>query len=96
MPEYIDREKLKEFPIRRNHYDEINGNAHFINGIETVFEYADSLPAEDVVPVVHATWNKVYSNKAASVYECSNCKQLTFGTSDYCICGAKIDLKENE
>lgn len=36
------------------------------------------------------------SNKAASVYECSNCKQLTFGTSDYCICGAKIDLKEDE
>lgn len=25
--ELIDRDKLKEFPIRRNHYDRKNGNA---------------------------------------------------------------------
>ena len=35
-------------------------------------------------------WKKVYQNDVATVYECSNCKHLTFGTSDYCICGAKM------
>jgi hypothetical protein len=53
MTEYIKREELMEFPIRRNHYDRENGNKHFINGIETVLEYAENLPAADVAPVVH-------------------------------------------
>ncbi|MBQ7818480.1 MAG: hypothetical protein IJ341_02165 [Bacteroidales bacterium] len=35
-------------------------------------------------------WIKVYQNSKAIVYECSNCNHLTFGTSDYCICGAKM------
>ena len=35
-------------------------------------------------------WVKVYQNKMATVYECSCCKHLTFGTSDYCICGARM------
>ena len=39
MTEYIKREELMEFSIRRNHYDRKNGNKHFINGIETVLEY---------------------------------------------------------
>lgn len=35
-------------------------------------------------------WKEVYRNNKATVYECSCCKHLTFGTSDYCICGAKM------
>jgi hypothetical protein len=45
----IDADKLKEFPIRRDHYDKKHGNEHFINGIETVLEYADNLPTVDIV-----------------------------------------------
>jgi hypothetical protein len=56
MTEYIKREELMEFPIRRNHYDRKNGNKHFINGIETVLEYAENLPAADVAPVRHGQW----------------------------------------
>lgn len=41
-----------QFPIRRDHYDRENGNEHFINGIETVLEYAENLPAVDAAPVV--------------------------------------------
>lgn len=52
MAEYIERGALMQFPIRRNHYDRKNGNEHFINGIETVLEYAENLPAADVAPVV--------------------------------------------
>jgi hypothetical protein len=36
------------------------------------------------------TWLTVYKNDIASVYECSCCKHLTFATSDFCICGAKM------
>ena len=52
MAEYIEREELMKFPIRRNHYDKEHGNEHFIYGIETVLEYAENLPAADVAPVV--------------------------------------------
>ena len=52
MAEYIERGALMQFPIRRDHYDRKNGNKHFINGIETVLEYAEQLPTVDAVPVV--------------------------------------------
>ena len=47
MKQYIKLEDLHKFPIRRNHYDKEHGNEHFINGIETVFEYAENLPTYD-------------------------------------------------
>lgn len=52
MAKYIDLEALKQFPIRKDHYDKENGNEHFIFGIEAVMEYAESLPAADVAPLV--------------------------------------------
>nr|DAL69071.1 MAG TPA: hypothetical protein [Caudoviricetes sp.] len=52
MAEYIERGALMQFPIRRDHYDRKNGNKHFINGIETVLEYAEQLPTVDAAPVV--------------------------------------------
>lgn len=52
MTEYIERGALMQFPIRRDHYDRKNGNKHFINGIESVLEYAENLPTADVAPVV--------------------------------------------
>lgn len=52
MGDYIDREALLKFPIRKNHCDKEHANEHFINGIETVLEYADDAPAADVAPVV--------------------------------------------
>lgn len=51
MPEYIEREALRAFPIRADHCDKEHANEHFIYGIETVLEYAENLPAADVAPV---------------------------------------------
>lgn len=51
MADFIDRETLMKFPIRRDHCDKEHANEHFINGIETVMEYAENLPAADVEPV---------------------------------------------
>lgn len=95
MTEYIKREELMEFPIRRNHYDRKNGNKHFINGIETVLEYAENLPAADVAPVRHGRWID------GDPY-CPICRKDKFRgldadiwadwQPDYCPnCGAKMD-----
>lgn len=48
----IDGDKLQEFPIRANRCDKEHANKHFINGIESVMEYAELLPTVDAVPVV--------------------------------------------
>lgn len=40
----IDLDALEAFHIRADHYDRQHGNPHFISGIETVIEYAESLP----------------------------------------------------
>ena len=52
-----------------------------------------NIPTADVEVVRHGEWKVVYSNNMGIVYECSECGHLTFGTSDYCICGAKMDGK---
>lgn len=49
MADYIEREALMKLPIRRDHCDKDHANEYFINGIETVMEYAENLPAADVV-----------------------------------------------
>lgn len=56
MADFIDREALMKFPIRRDHCDKEHANEHFINGIETVMEYAENLPTADVEPVRHGRW----------------------------------------
>lgn len=48
----IDADKLQAFPIRANRCDKEHANTHFINGIESVMEYAELLPTVDAVPVV--------------------------------------------
>lgn len=95
MAEYIEREGLMQFPIRREHCDKEHANEHFINGIETVLEYAESLPAADVAPVVHGRWTHLGGDE----WCCSVCGFVitTEGSWDkptkkYCEdCGAKMD-----
>lgn len=57
-------------------------------------ECLETLPSADVEEVRHGEWKVVYQNKVATVYECSKCGYITLGTSDYCICGAKMDGKD--
>lgn len=98
MAEYIKREELIKFPIRRNHYDKKHGDEHFINGIETVLEYAENLPAADVAPVVHGRW--IEDHDYLKCPECSVMVKWDFtffdiGNWNYCPnCGAKMDLED--
>ena len=98
MVEYIERGALMQFPIRRNHYDRKNGNKHFINGIESVLEYAENLPAADVAPVMHGRW--IHKGNS-QVWECSRCGRGVNANPEgidlYCYhCGANMDEKEND
>lgn len=56
MAEYIEREAIMKFPIRKDRCDKAHANEHFIFGIESVLEYVKNLPAADVAPVVHGRW----------------------------------------
>lgn len=90
MADYIDRDEIKKFPIRRDHYDKEHGNVHFINGIETVMEYVDGIPDADVAPVMHARW------KEGRILDiCSNCGKNGFPWWNYCPgCGAYMESRE--
>ena len=96
MAEYIERGALMQFPIRRDHYDRKNGNKHFINGIESVLEYAENLPAADVAPVVHGKDLAQPPLFKCSVCGCEDDDTYTCDVSEYRYCpncGAKIDEK---
>lgn len=94
---YISREKLMAFPIRRDHCDKEHANPHFINGIETVLEFTETLPTENVAPVIQAHWIPTSSENLAT---CSACGVTDFhnnwlyngrGEYKYCPnCGARM------
>lgn len=52
MAEYLEREAIMKFPIRKDQSDKEHANEHFIYGIESVLEYVENLPSADVAPVV--------------------------------------------
>lgn len=96
MAKYVSLESLMEFPIRRNHYDREHGNEDFINGIESVLEYAEHLPAANVEPVRHGRWEW----DLLDIYRCSVCGEkskvkevMNEPVWYYCPnCGAKMDV----
>ena len=94
----IDADKLQQFPIRANRCDKEHANKHFINGIESVLEYAENLPAADVAPVVHGRWEYIQQTlNTLSQLRCSFCGWWSLdpsidGAYNYCPnCGAKMN-----
>ena len=64
MTQYVKMDDIMQFPIRRYNYDRANGNGHFINGIETVMEYIETLPrinVEEVQAAKLVDW-EIYDN----------------------------------
>ena len=97
MAEYINREAIMKFPIRKDHCDKEHANEHFINGIESVLEYVENLPAVDVAPVRHGRWISVPHKLARVCSVCNRDEPYKFAdidadVYDYCPhCGAKMD-----
>lgn len=99
MAEYIERESIKKFPIRKDRCDKEHANEHFIFGIESVLEYVENLPAADVAQVVHGRWIEY---PRPHHFKCSECKytvpyrkaMLCSGKREYHYCpncGAMMD-----
>ena len=96
MSEYIEKEALRQFPIRKDHYDKENGDEHFIFGIEAVLEYAENLPAADVAPVRHGSViETIEDSRMKRVFSCCGAdftEMTCWMTPKYCPnCGAKMD-----
>lgn len=89
MNEYISRDAVLAYPIRLNHYDKENGNAHFAYGVESVMEYVESLPAADVAPVVRCK-DCIYfhENTEVSFGRCSRIDWFPYG-GDFCSNGER-------
>lgn len=90
----IDGDKLQEFPIRANHCDKEHANTHFINGIESVMEYAELLPtvdAEDIdnAPTVDAV--EVVRCKNCRKFKTYACRMVASGYDDFCSYGERKD-----
>lgn len=85
----INLDALNKYPIRRHRCDKKNANPHFINGIESVLEYANELPV--VEERKHGHW----LTKKAWHVECSECHHVLEFIGEvkkYCPnCGAKMD-----
>ena len=88
MPDLISREALKQFPVRRDHYDEENGNENFISGVESVLEYAEQLPTVDAVPVVRCEECRYF--RAANIPSCTSLYGIIDpGPDDFCSYGER-------
>ena len=88
MPEYIDREAANE--ICATEYQERLRMLDYCGDTVAwnIGHAIKSLPAADVVPVVHGRW--VYHDDG--VITCSECGNAESSDSYYCrYCGAKMD-----
>lgn len=79
----IDGDKLEEFPIRANSCDKEHANTHFINGIESVMEYAEHLPTVDAEVVVRC--------KDCRKFKTYACRMVASGYDDFCSYGERKD-----
>ena len=90
---------MQKFPIRKDHYDKVNGREKYVFGVEDVLEYAEYLPTADVVEVRHGTW--YHGTEHGAVYaKCSACgREMNYSCYGYAycaLCGAKMDGERRE
>ena len=90
MAEYIEREATLNVLRNLGSRDYRRTKGTIMDAMKMIMHSAYT-PTADVAEVKHGEWKIVYQNEKATVYECSECNHLTFGTSDYCICGARMD-----
>ena len=91
----IDADKLQEFPIRANRCDKEHANTHFINGIETVLEYAEQLPTVDAEGAVRCKDCKYsYDDLVGLCCTYGVCFDSTVPENFYCSYGERKDGAE--
>lgn len=92
MASYINLDALLKYPIRRSNYDKEHGSEEFINGVESVIEYAKSLHTIES-PVGHAYWTE--RDKCGFV--CSKCEYVFPQPYAYCeVCGSEMSIANQD
>lgn len=100
MSDYIEREAVLAYPIRKDKCDRKHANEHFILGIESVIEFVENLPAADVAPVRHGRWIPA-DQTGDCCYTCSECgferDAYLLDARNYCPnCGARMSGEEDK
>ena len=96
MPEYIEREALKERFRKRIKWLEKDVHDQYslglLHGCEYDVDLINEPPAADVAPVVHGRWSRVDYEPIGHDYFCSLCNHSGASRYSYCPnCGAKMD-----
>lgn len=97
MAEYIKREEAIAYIREQSEecqkaFEELGGESGiYADAYNDLAEDFYSIPAADVVPVVHGRWEPFHSEAAGDIQYCSAC-EIGFGAkTDYCPhCGAKM------
>lgn len=100
MAKYIDKDALLN-KMQERHEDlarDYGDYDNYVMGFGDAIELLENAPAADVQEVKHAKW--VLSEKLYRVLVCSNCHRgfcYEGVPYKYCyVCGAKMDLEEEE
>ena len=98
MSDLISREALMKFPIRKDHYDRVNGSEKFVSGVEAVLEYAENLPAVDAEPVVRCKDCAFYIPWGDERKICGRVGAYYGNTKpdDFCSRSVRMDLEDAE
>ena len=99
MPEYIEREALKERFRKRIKWLEKDVHDQYslglLHGCEYDVDLINEPPAAEVAPVVHGRWvakPTMYRHPNARNYYCSECRYEPTETKEFCpLCGARMD-----
>lgn len=93
MSDYISREAVLSYPLRRDMCDRKHANRKFMSGVESVMEYVEDMPAADVASVVHC--RDCENLELSGCY--GVCRRGHLGMVkpwDYCSRGVRRDRKE--
>lgn len=88
----INLDALNKYPIRRHRCDKKNANPHFINGIESVLEYANELPVVEERKHGHWRIEPYLLEKTGCCSICGEQIRMPHEIYKYCPnCGAIMD-----
>lgn len=95
MSDYIEREAVLAYPLRKDKCDREHANKHFIFGIESVIEFVEDLPAADVAPVRHGRWDENGRCTLCGGHAPFWAMASTYYKSPWCHeCGARMDKED--
>lgn len=93
----INLDALNKYPIRRHRCDKKNANPHFINGIESVLEYANELPVVEERKHGHWRIEPYLLEKTGCCSICGEQIRMSHEIYKYCPnCGQLWTMKKND